>query len=374
MKVLMLLTNPFRPDPRVYEEAKVLVEDGHEVTTLCWDRGEGYPEREVVDGIKVERIKIQSSYGNPRDFIGGIARFYLRALRNLRKRKFGVIHAHDFDTLPLAVKLKKLHGWKVIYDAHDHYPSMIADVLPSPIPGYIAKFERYLLRFTDARIAASEAIAREIGAKPFVIVLNAKNLRDYEIPPNRVREFRKKINPENKFLIVYIGILKLWTPLPYIIKAVKKLSDVKLIVGGKGPHEREILEMMKDASNMEYVGWVDKEDIPIYTLSSNVIVLPSNSSKIYTRVSVPNKIMEGLAAGKPIIAGRNTEGGRIVKECDAGMLCDYGDVFCLARSIKNLIGDKELYSRYSKNARICAQKKYNWNIMKKRLVEVYRSL
>ena len=370
----MLLTNPFRPDPRVYEEAKVLADAGHKVTILCWDRGEGYPAKEIVDGIKVIRIKIPSTYGIPSDFVKGIVSFYSKSLLHLRHKEFFVIHAHDFDTLPLAIMLKKLHGWKVVYDAHDHYSSMIADVLPHSISNLVSRIEKYLIKFTDGRIAASEAIANEINTKPFVIVLNAKNLEDYDISSDTIRKFRDRLNPEGKFLIVYIGILKLWTPLPYIIKAIKKLPDVKLIVGGKGPHEREIIEILKDAKNIEYVGWVNRKNIPLYTLSSDLVILPSNSAKIYTKVSVPNKIMEALAAGKPIIAGTNTEGGRIVKECDAGMLCDYGDIKCLVKSIKFLMSNQDLYVKYSRNARLCAEKKYNWDVMKKRLIKLYSSL
>ena len=370
----MLLTNPFRPDPRVHEEAKVLVKAGHEVNILCWDRGENYPEDEIVDGIKLRRINIPSEYGKPSDFLKGITNFYIRSLQYLRKEEYDVIHAHDFDTLPLAVLLKKLHGWKVVYDAHDHYSSMIEDVLPASITKLVGKAERFLLKLTDARIAASEGIAKEINTRPFVIVLNAKNLDDYDLPQNDIEEFRKKINPLNNFLIVYIGILKLWTPLPYIIKAVKELPDVKLIIGGKGPHEKEILKMIEGAKNIEYVGWVEKKYIPLYTLSSDLTVLPSNNAKTYTRVSVANKIMEALAAGKPIIAGENTEGGKIVMKCNAGMLCSYGDVECLIKSIKKLMSDKNLYNMYSKNARMCAERKYNWSIMKKRLIDIYESL
>ncbi|ADD08053.1 glycosyl transferase group 1 [Aciduliprofundum boonei T469] len=370
----MLLTNPFRPDPRVHEEAKVLVEAGYDVTILCWNRGENYPESEILDGIRVRRINIPSSYGTPGDFVKGIVKFYLASLNILKKEKFDIVHANDFDTLPLAIMLKKLHGWKVVYDAHDHYSSMIADVLPTLIPSIIFKLEKYLLKFTDARIAASKAIARELDTLPFEIVLNAKNLKDYTLTQAKVQQFRAKINPEGKFLIVYIGILKLWTPLPQIIQAVKKLPEVKLIVGGKGPHENEIIGMIKDAKNIEYVGWVNKKYIPLYTLASDLVVLPSNSAKLYTRVAVANKIMEGLAAGKPLIAGTNTEGGKIVRECNAGLLCDYGDVGCLVNSINKLMKDKELYKKYAKNARVCAEKKYNWNIMSDRLIRLYKSL
>ena len=371
----MLLTNSFRPDPRVYEEAKVLVEAGHEVEILCWDREGSYPSTEVIDKIKVKRFKILANYGVPSDFVRGISRFYLSIIRHFTEERYDVIHAHDFDTLPLAIILRKLHGCKVVYDVHDHYSSMIADVLPTRIARIVRLTEKFFIRYTDANIAATEELGRLIfGATPFITVMNAKDLRDFDIPAERLDEFRKEQNPEGRFLIVYIGILKLWTPLPSIIEAVKGMDDVLLLIGGDGPHREKILRMIKEASNIRYLGWVNKRYVPLYTSIADVVILPSNSNKEYTRVAVANKLMEALAAGKPIIAGKNTAGERIVKECNAGLLCNFGDVECLRKSIRYLIENPDTKKEMGRNARKCAEDKYNWEIMKNRLLGLYSKL
>lgn len=41
--IVMLLSNAFRPDPRVAREAKTLADAGHQVTILCWDRQVEFP-------------------------------------------------------------------------------------------------------------------------------------------------------------------------------------------------------------------------------------------------------------------------------------------------------------------------------------------
>jgi len=371
----MLLTNPFRPDPRVHEEAKVLVEAGYDVTILCWNRGENYPDKEIIDGIEIRRINIPASYGNPADFVKGVAKFYMSSLNILRKESFDIVHANDFDTLPLAILLKKLHGWKVVYDAHDHYSSMIADVLPKILTYPIRVVEQRLIKYTDANIAATEELGRLIfGNLPFTTIMNAKNLQDFNIPSRKIEEFRRNQNPDGKFLIVYIGILKLWTPLPSIIEAVKGMDNTLLLIGGDGPHKRQILERIKGVQNIRYLGWVNKKDIPLYTAISDVIILPSNPNKEYTRVAVANKLMEALAAGKPIIAGKNTAGENIVKECNAGLICMFGDVKCLKEKIEYLMQHPEERERLGKNARTCAEKKYNWEVMRSRLIELYSKL
>jgi hypothetical protein len=55
MNILMTLANPFSNDPRVYNEAKSLVDSGHQVTVLAWDKTGKYPKKEIKDEIKILR-------------------------------------------------------------------------------------------------------------------------------------------------------------------------------------------------------------------------------------------------------------------------------------------------------------------------------
>lgn len=54
--ILMILSNPLLVDPRVYKEAKALVDTGNEVNVIVWDRHKDYEPESIVDGIKVVRI------------------------------------------------------------------------------------------------------------------------------------------------------------------------------------------------------------------------------------------------------------------------------------------------------------------------------
>ena len=65
MRIVMLLSNPFRPDPRVLKEAVSLVQRGYDVTVICWDRASELAAEEIVDSnIHIIRIQnVPSSYG-----------------------------------------------------------------------------------------------------------------------------------------------------------------------------------------------------------------------------------------------------------------------------------------------------------------------
>ena len=46
-------------DPRVHKEARTLVENGHEVAVLVWDRQNEHKPTAVIDEIK---LKLQAKY------------------------------------------------------------------------------------------------------------------------------------------------------------------------------------------------------------------------------------------------------------------------------------------------------------------------
>ena len=66
MKIIMILTNGFAPDLRVYKEAKYLAQKGNEVQILCWDRENQYINKPVeqLGKIKIVRFFVQSKYGS----------------------------------------------------------------------------------------------------------------------------------------------------------------------------------------------------------------------------------------------------------------------------------------------------------------------
>src|SRR5207248_208543 len=90
-RVLMLLSNCFDPDPRVYAEARTLVEAGYEVCVLSWDRESKGREHEVTDGIEVQRFYVSSSHGRGVGQALVMPVVWLAVLRLGLKRKFDVV-------------------------------------------------------------------------------------------------------------------------------------------------------------------------------------------------------------------------------------------------------------------------------------------
>src|SRR5260370_6156482 len=81
-----------------------------------------------------------------------------------------------------------------------------------------------------------------------------------------------------------------------------------------------------------------KDTAPYYAIA-DVLVLPSR------REGLPTVILEGQAAGKPVIGASATGIVDLVVDGETGLLIPVGDVAALAEAIANLISDKSLPSK-----------------------------
>jgi len=89
-RVVMILTNLFRPDVRVLREAKYLVQKGFEVEILCWDRKNELIDKpiEFIDKIKITRFYPKSEPGTGLRQLKSYIMFILQCKKHLKNNKF----------------------------------------------------------------------------------------------------------------------------------------------------------------------------------------------------------------------------------------------------------------------------------------------
>lgn len=377
----MLLSNGFNPDVRVYKEAKTLVENGHKVTILAWDRLRECPKKEVLDGINIERIHISSVYGNIFQNSLNMPLFWTYAFFKLLFRNFDVIHCHDFDTLLPGFLLGKLKGKKIVYDAHESYPVMKSVKLPAIIIKLIAFLEGFLSRRTDYVITVNDLIKKifnRYGVSKVAVIMNCPRLEDYDIPAEKVAKFRKKINPDNNFLIIYIGGFQAERGLEEMLYACSKIKEdkIKIIFCGRGVLEKKLKNIVKEnklQKCVSFMGFIRPEEVPIYTKASDLLFIFYNKNDPHNTLSSPNKLFDAIAAKKPIIVTNVGILGDVVREEKIGFVIGGGNIDELADKIKTIMNNKEIYNNFAKNAEK-ASLKYNWRNMEKKLLYLYSNL
>lgn len=347
-KILMLLSNSFDPDPRVQREAMTLIEDGHEVQILCWDRDLKADEYEIMDQIKLHRIFVKSTHGRGAGQIGFLGLFWVKAFLKGLLKQYDIVHAHDFDTLPLGFALSVVKKAKLVYDSHESYVDMLHSH-PAWLKKMITFFENLLLKKVDLLITVGEKLEKNFehrGVKNTCVVGNWQEPEKFVFSNERIASERKKLGiSENQKVISFIANLGPERQVPQLIEAVRQTPEIFLIIGGNGSSRDIVEKAVKECTNINYLGYVKPDRIPLYTACSDIIFYGFDPKNPNARFSAPNKLFEGLAAGKIILTCDFGEIGKIVKEKQCGIILESYSVTDLKNAFDRLASEdtRQLY-------------------------------
>ena len=206
-KVLMLLTNGFRPDRRVAKEAELLVRNGYDVTVLAWDRENAFPDRSVHMGVDIERVRAGRA-GSTLSMVLFYPLYFIRSLLHGLRREVDIVHSHDFDTLVLGYLTAWFKRAPLVFDAHENYAQMISLDVPAWVTRMVERLEGAFIRKADVVITVSEVHAahmRKDAWNGVVLVENCASLPEGISPPR----FKGR-----ELVLNYIGTLE---PQRYII-------------------------------------------------------------------------------------------------------------------------------------------------------------
>jgi len=373
----MLLTNAFDPDPRVYQEAKVLIEKGYKVSILCWDRDPKAPFQENIDGIYVERIYVKSTHGRGSTQIIFLLLFWIKALIKALSKKIDITYCHDFDTLPLGYTISRLKKTKLVYDAHESYVDMLANNVSPLIKKIISVAENYLLKKVDLTITVGDILKESLikkGAFQVMVVGNWKQLTDFQFSAKVLEEEKTKLGiPKDALVVSYIAHLNPERKIEPLLRSIENEEDVFLVVGGRGPIEKIVRNSAQKHKNIIFLGFVHPLKVPFYVALSDVVYYGFDKNNPNAQYSAPNKLFEALAAGKAIITGDFGEIGHIVKKYNCGLILKDYSIEEIKKAI-NILKNKNYLIEIQNNSLKIAEKKYNWQMAKENLIKAIDKL
>lgn len=371
MKIKMLLTNAFDPDPRVYKEAKTLVDFGHEVEILAWDREGAYKNNKLdwIDGIRIYRFFSSGKYGSGIRQILGYFNYINNVTNYLDDATYDYVHCHDLDTLIVGfiLKLKKRKKIKLIYDQHDLFYLYFKNrggLFNFLISKILKHLEMLLLGIVDKYIVVTPNMKKiYMEKKDSLIITNAPYKNSFKFIEKPIR---------NKPVIGFIGGVRYYEELKALCDISGKIGNIEVFIAGKGIK----LDMLKEYVEKEKYNHIEiYGEYKVYQLEElykkidvTYLIYPTESSL----VSLPNKFFESIITETPIIADENSEYGQIVKQYNLGWTIDSGN---LNRELKKVIEEintkPEIVSFYKKNMKI-VKEDYYWESNIEKLCEIYK--
>jgi len=362
---IVLLSQWFAPEPeaRVTVFARELAERGHQVTVLTGFPN--YPQGKLYPGYRI-KLWQHESMGNVR-----VVRMFLypdhsqsKVKRSLNYLSFAVsavlqgpVLCGPVDLLwvyhpPLTIGIP---AWWISLLRHTPFVYEIQDMWPETViatgmmkEGISIKLLEYLAAFVYRRAAALTVISS--GFKRIMIskgvpeekISVISNWADEDIfrPVNRDPELGSRYNLAGYFNVLFSGNMGPAQALETVVEAAALLGDlpeVKFTLIGDGLSVDYLKAQVDDKalSNVQFIGRQPMSAMAdFYAWADGLLVQLRNDPLFYT--TIPSKTLAYLASGRPILCAVPGDGADVVREANAGLVCQPGDAQALADMVRRL--------------------------------------
>ncbi len=292
--------------------------------------------------------------------------------------------------------LRRLHAdiW------HFHLPNPTADVswlLARPPGRVVATYHsdivrqrwalrvygpllRAFLRRCDAILPTSD---RLVANSPFLAPLAAKcrpvplgmPLDPYRRTVDSARAVREIKRRHKGFpLLLFVGRLRYYKGLQFMVSALRSLPNVRFLVIGEGPEGESLARLAKELGvddRVEFLGERTDAEVAIHLQAADIFVLPSHLPSEAFGLSQ----VEAMASGTPVVSTDLPTGVPYVnRHGETGLVVPPGDDEALADAIRLLLDDPNRRFQMGENALRRAHEEFSREAMCARIHAVYKDI
>ncbi len=328
--------------------------------------GELLPEIEAL-GVPVHEFGTGRRVLSPRT-IGDLS----RAAAFLRRERVDVLSCMLGLTTLVGPFVGRAAGVPVVVNNQRNLSYWLRGGVRESVYGFVSR------RVVDAVIVNSAAAASELAGRFGVPESKVENIgvgtdleRIESARPNE--ELRRDLGLGDSKVV---GIVAKLSPVKghrHFLKAAALMSkayeDVNFLIVGDGP-ERTRLERTADelglSEKVHFIGV--RDDVPAVLKLMDVLVLSSLSE------GSPNVVLEGMAAGVPVVAVRVGGVPEVVEDGVSGLLVDPGSAPGLSNAVLGLLNDADRAREMGKKGLAIAVENYDINRVVARVEDVLDEL
>lgn len=365
---ILIVSQYFWPENfRVNDLVEELADRGHEVVVLTGQPN--YPEGAIFPAYRADPRLFQK-FGNvpifrvpviPRGhsnirLVVNYLSFALTAstagIWRLRGRRFDAIFV--FQTSPItaalpAVLLRRLKRAPLLMWILDLWPDTLSAIGVVKSPRLLKAVEA-LVRFIYKRCDRILVQSRAFEPKVTKVAGRGDTIRYFPgwaesifdgsgaivTPAAELEPYR------DNFKVLFAGNIGEAQDFPAILDAVEILRDrpgLRWIIVGDGraaPYVREEISRRGLHDRIIFMGRYPLERMPSFFIGADALLVTLRKEPIWS-MTIPGKVQSYLAAGKPLLAMLDGEGGRVVEEAKAGLVAPAGDSRALADNVARLM-------------------------------------
>lgn len=183
-------------------------------------------------------------------------------------------------------------------------------------------------------------------------------------------EVRASLAGQAECVVLYAGLHGLAQGLDQVLETADHLRGqpaIRFVLVGDGP-EKTMLVQEANRRGLDQVAFLaprPASEIPALLAAADILLV---TLKMHLPGAVPSKLYEAMATGKPVVLVASGEAADIVREHQAGIVVQPGDINGLTEAVRQLSEQPELRAQLGENGRKAAENYFNRDIIVTRFI------
>jgi len=387
---------------RAMNLSNALVDAGHKV--VLWSAAFSHQEKRhrsyTAKSIRVSdmlEIRLIPSRGYRRNIRAGRLLDHAQLAFNLKKMLKQVEMLPDvafigyppIETAAVLARWLKRRGVSALLDVKDQWPSLFLDAVPSLLRplGRVALWpyfhlaQRAIKDSTGLSAMANDFLdwALEVAGRGrtemdgvFPLTSPSGQVSASQLEEARRWWDEKGILDDGRPRLCFVGTFMSvfdWNPVQEAAKmALNGTTPCEFIICGDGGSAAELRAMMACLPNVNFPGWIDRPKIEVLAERCQAALAPYLNIENFIR-NIPNKIVDALSLGLPILSPLQGEVASLISEHGVGMRYGTDSGKSLYDCIRPLMQDADLQKRMSQKARALYAKRFSFEMVYEGLVK-----
>lgn len=381
---------------RAINLSNALVDAGHKV--ILWSAAFSHQEKRhrsrTAKSIKVSdklEIRLIPSRGYSRNI--GLSRLvdHAQLALNLKKMLKQVDALPDvafigfppIETAAVLTSWLKKRSVPSLLDVKDQWPSLFLDAVPASLRllGRVA-LSPYFYFARSAMQDASGISAMADGFLDWALGIAGRKRIDKDgvfpltSPSGQVSASQLEeamqwwdtqgISNDGRSRVCFVGTFMSvfdWKPVQQAAKmALNGKIPCEFVICGDGGSSAEVRAMMAGLPNVHFPGWVDRPKIEVLAELCQAALVPYLNIDSFMR-SIPNKVVDALSLGLPILCPLKGEVAKLINEYGVGMRYGTDSGKSLYDCIQTLTEDKDLQKKMSQKAWALYEERFSFKMV-----------